>query len=530
MAELSVHDIVVSDVVLGKGAFGEVRIARWRGVSVAYKKSHNFVEEEKNDAGESLQQEIETLSRLRHPNLVLFLGAVRDPATYKLAFITELLPCSLYDILENNKVPFGLPDILDVAVDIIAGLDYLHNHHPPIVHRDISSKNILIGGNRAKIADLGQAKIYSSSNNSALSRQSNLPGAMAYAAPETLTGRYSSPIDIFSFGILLSQMCTGEYPRIDRREQQISTAGDRFEVLKEIIESTVQYQPHSRPTSHDIAINLHTIRENDRYYPLIRRIGPEKDVGILALHWMHSEINKRTNELEANLEQNKHRLQAEERLWQIEAAKVDGLNDQIKHWEGEFMQANQRYEQAEQLNLHLQTQLNQASIKQEDLTSQLKMLSTEQDRLNRKLQSSEAMAAAEGGEAQKWKQRSQTLTTQVTQLEASIQALNTREEQFEQRELMLNQQLEMQVGYARDLEARLEQTLSRWRDERDEHRTLQGNYQKINRKCAEMAEKAEKNRKELELIEQRLLRYEGLPLPVSSCIQIFSLMICLCRI
>jgi serine/threonine protein kinase len=117
---------------------------------------------------------------------------------------------SLYDILENHKIRLSLPEILDISIDIMSGLEYLHGQCPVIVHRDISSKNILLDGNKAKIADLGQAKILDSS---VLSRQTGMPGAMAYSAPEVLTGKYTSKIDIFSFGVLMTQMCCGEYPR-----------------------------------------------------------------------------------------------------------------------------------------------------------------------------------------------------------------------------------------------------------------------------------------------------------------------------
>ena len=103
------------------------------------------------------------LSKLRHPNLVLFLGVCiasgPSPSDEQRisTILTELMPCSLYQVLEDNdNKRMDLPELLDVATDVAAGLDYLHSHMPAIVHRDISSKNILLGGNRAKIADLGQ--------------------------------------------------------------------------------------------------------------------------------------------------------------------------------------------------------------------------------------------------------------------------------------------------------------------------------------------------------------------------------------
>ena len=118
---------------------------------------------------DSFMQEMKLLSQLRHPNLILFLGVCYNEETQlPTTILTELMPSNLYTILEENKIKLTLPDILDISIDIISGLHFLHNHSPCIIHRDISAKNILIGGNKAKITDLGQSKIFS---NSVLSRQ-----------------------------------------------------------------------------------------------------------------------------------------------------------------------------------------------------------------------------------------------------------------------------------------------------------------------------------------------------------------------
>ena len=264
---------------------------------------------------ESLKQEIEMLSKLRHPNLVLFIGICTDAPLFSTdrnirtehntVILTELLPCSLYDILEVKKAELDLADVLDIALDIANGLNYLHRHSPSIIHRDISAKNILIGGNRAKIADLGQAKIF---GESALSRQTGMPGAMAYSAPEVLTGKYSEKIDIFSFGVLMCQMCTGEYPRIDKREEQISKAISKYGVLKHLLISTISYQPRDRPTSTSICESLELIKSNDRYYPTNRKIQPEKDIGILPRHWMKEQMENNSRDVKIALEQTSRRL------------------------------------------------------------------------------------------------------------------------------------------------------------------------------------------------------------------------------
>ena len=195
----NIKDVEIQSTVLGRGAFGEVRLAKWRGATVAAKTLH--VASDSEIAYETLGHEVELMSRLRHPNLLLFIGVCFDPRP---VMLTELMPCSLYDVLESpQKTLMSLEEILEVSVDIVSGLEYLHGHNPVVIHRDISSKNILLGGGRAKIADLGQAKLF---GDSALSRQSGMPGAMAYAAPEILTGKYTEKIDIYSLGVLMVQI------------------------------------------------------------------------------------------------------------------------------------------------------------------------------------------------------------------------------------------------------------------------------------------------------------------------------------
>ena len=180
------NEVEVTEHIIGRGAFGEVRVARWRSIPVACKRLHAAVESDTHaqEVMDGLNAEMQILSKLRHPNLVLFLGVcvattddVNHPHLTSLPtmILTELMPCSLYDILEVHKVPLNLAEILDISLDISYGLRYLHSHSPSIIHRDISAKNILIGGSRAKIADLGQAKIFGTS---ALSRQTSMPGAM----------------------------------------------------------------------------------------------------------------------------------------------------------------------------------------------------------------------------------------------------------------------------------------------------------------------------------------------------------------
>ena len=110
--QFSEKEVTISDEVLGRGAFGEVRVAKWRNINVAAKRLHVLDTPETdqpssswqgvNQQHESLMQEMKLLSKLRHPNLVLFLGVCFDDTTrLPTTILTELMPSSLYSILEG---------------------------------------------------------------------------------------------------------------------------------------------------------------------------------------------------------------------------------------------------------------------------------------------------------------------------------------------------------------------------------------------------------------------------------------------
>lgn len=324
-------DIIPLDTVLGRGAFGEVKVARWRNISVAAKRLHTLSDARDNSSAKhpeddislvaaSLRSEMDLLSKLRHPNLLLFLGICYDKDLKPTTILTELMPCSLYDVLEVHKIRLSLAEVLDIALDIATGLEYLHSHSPVIVHRDISSKNILLGGNRAKIADLGQAKVFGSSF---LSRQTSMPGAMAYSAPEVLTGKYSAKIDVFSFGVLLVQMGCSQYPRIERREEQLKRAVCVHPPLSILMTSCMSFIPDGRPEAAVICRDLKAIKENDRFYPPARRLSPECDLGVLARRWMNETIESRCKDTVLSLEQTARRVGVEEQRWRDEVCIVD---------------------------------------------------------------------------------------------------------------------------------------------------------------------------------------------------------------
>lgn len=154
---------------------------------------------------------------------------------------------------------------------------------------------------------------------------------MAYMAPETLTGKYySEKIDIFSFGVLLCQMCCGEYPRIERREDQQQKAGMVHPPLEQLITQCMLFQPVDRPSANGICEQLRLVKSNDRHYPPARRLPPQSDLGVLCRRWMHEQIQNKCKDTKLALEQTSRRLTVEEQRWRDEADRADKMESTMR--------------------------------------------------------------------------------------------------------------------------------------------------------------------------------------------------------
>ena len=165
--------------ILGTGGWGYVVEGRFRGQTVAVKCLHDLIREPAFTA--VIRREIDIMTQLRHPNLVLLIAAVIDEEAPLI--ITELLDLSLRRAYERNRLDTGELCKLSIFRDVASALNYLHlHHHGPIIHRDVSSANVLLesrprGQWRAKLSDFGSAKL-------AREATTTGPGAAVYSAPE----------------------------------------------------------------------------------------------------------------------------------------------------------------------------------------------------------------------------------------------------------------------------------------------------------------------------------------------------------
>ena len=176
------EEIVLSEDLLGEGAWGSVHKGIFRGCQVAVKEIHELILSDYNRR--LFEREMTIASCCRHPNLLQFIGATNDDDSP--LFVTELLDTSLRLVLHQRAI--NHEEIITLALEIAKGLNYLHlSKSRPIMHRDISSANVLLWRRgeswRAKLSDYGAATFMRQS-------MTERPGALIYAAQKHLLNKH----------------------------------------------------------------------------------------------------------------------------------------------------------------------------------------------------------------------------------------------------------------------------------------------------------------------------------------------------
>ena len=241
------NDVIMTDKVLGRGGWGEVRVAHFHGLDVAAKVLHDTIISDYNVS--LFAREMNIASKIRHPNLLQFIGATTEGNPI---ILTELMPTSLRKELESGGLAY--PAILSISVDVACALNYLHLFKPhPILHRDVSSANVLLqpmlGVWRAKVSDYGSANLQN-----LIGRTTN-PGNPVYSAPEAGNPREHSPaMDVFSYGVLLIEMISRRIPLPGEREGLINDI--RRAPFKSLVQRCLIVEYKQRPTMADIITEL----------------------------------------------------------------------------------------------------------------------------------------------------------------------------------------------------------------------------------------------------------------------------------
>ncbi|KAH7439597.1 hypothetical protein KP509_04G068100 [Ceratopteris richardii] len=265
--EIPWEDLVIGERI-GLGSNGEVYHADWNGTEVAVKK---FLDQDiTGDALEVFRSEVQLMTRMRHPNVVLFMGAVtRAP---NMSIVTEFLPRgSLYRLIHRSNTQLDERRRMRMALDVARGMNYLHNCTPVIVHRDLKSPNLLVDKNWVvKVCDFGLSRM---KHNTFLSSKSTA-GTPEWMAPEVLRNEPSNEkCDVYSFGVILWELATLQQPwagmnpmqvvgAIGFQQRMLDIPDELDPDLVRIIKQCWQSDPAVRPSFTEIMAALKRLQKS----------------------------------------------------------------------------------------------------------------------------------------------------------------------------------------------------------------------------------------------------------------------------
>ena len=245
-------EVILTETELGRGSFAVVKVGTFRGLRVAVKSLHTIIISNYNRG--LFSREMSIASRVRHPNLVQFIGATKvgNPL-----ILTELMSTSLYKELQEKELT--RQQILSIAQDVALGLNYLHLFKPqPIIHRDVSSPNVLLkpstgpAGYEAKVADYGTAKLQQGNSTGTI-----MPGNAAYAAPEARDPDQHSPaMDVYSYSVLLMEMTLCAPPEMTTVERERQSHNVSWSPMKSLIQRGLNTTRQHRPTMSQLIESL----------------------------------------------------------------------------------------------------------------------------------------------------------------------------------------------------------------------------------------------------------------------------------
>lgn len=216
------------------------------------------------DMQREFAQEVYIMRKIRHKNVVQFIGACTHPPS--LFIVTEFMSGgSLYDFLHKQKGVFKLPTLLRVAIDICKGMNYLHQND--IIHRDLKTANILMDENEVvKVADFGVARVITQSG--VMTAET---GTYRWMAPEVIEHKpYDHKADVFSFAVMIWELLTGKLPYdyltplqaavgVVQKALRPTIPKHTHHKLADLIEKCWQQDPALRPDFSEILDNLQLI-------------------------------------------------------------------------------------------------------------------------------------------------------------------------------------------------------------------------------------------------------------------------------
>lgn len=265
-SRFALKGVTLSDQSLGAGSYGSVVLASYRSTPVAAKSMHSVLQQSAYYSWQH-EKEIETLSEIRHPNIVQFLGTHSDEQGSLFLIMEHVEGGSVSDLvvfLQAGQKKVSLSQKMNIFIGIGRALEYLHSI--PLVHRDLSSSNVLLTKElQVKVSDFGMCRAFTNQPSTLA------PGCYLYMPPEALRrdGVFTEKGDIFSLSVIIMELINQAHPRVlniegseytkRMRDVQHFNSKSPPEALRGLVEQCLHDNPTKRPHARDINRELEEI-------------------------------------------------------------------------------------------------------------------------------------------------------------------------------------------------------------------------------------------------------------------------------
>ncbi|KAJ7984912.1 hypothetical protein DPEC_G00359680 [Dallia pectoralis] len=341
---------LVLEEIIGVGGFGKVYRGTWKDQEVAVKAARHDPDDDITATSDGVKQEAKLFSMLQHPNIITLEGVCLEEPN--LCLVMEFARGgTLNRALTGRRIP---PHILvNWAVQIARGMHYLHEEAVvPIIHRDLKSSNILlhekienddIGRKTLKITDFGLAREWHNTT------KMSAAGTYSWMAPEVIkSSLFSKGSDVWSYGVLLWELLTGEVPYrgIDGLAVAYGVAVNKLtlpipstcpEPFAKLMEECWEQDPHIRPSFASILEQLTAIEEavmatmpQDSFHSMQEDWRVEIQEMFDELRTKEKELRSREEELtRASLQQKSHEELLKRREQQLAEREINVLEREL---------------------------------------------------------------------------------------------------------------------------------------------------------------------------------------------------------
>ncbi|XP_071395759.1 mitogen-activated protein kinase kinase kinase 9-like [Centroberyx affinis] len=309
LLEIEFSELTLEEII-GVGGFGKVYRAIWQGEEVAVKAARRDPDEDVGQTLESVRQEAKLFAMLHHPNIMALLGVcLQEP---NLCLVMEFARGGpLNRALSGKRIPPCT--LVDWAVQIARAMHYLHSQAiVPIIHRDLKSSNILIlervemedlSNKTLKITDFGLAREWHRTT------KMSAAGTYAWMAPEVIrSSTFSKGSDVWSYGVLLWELLTGEVPfrGIDGLAVAYGVAMNKLalpvpstcpEPFARLMEDCWSPDPHCRPHFTSVLDQLTAIEESGFFEMPAESFHSLQDDWKLEIQEMFDQLRTKEKEL-----------------------------------------------------------------------------------------------------------------------------------------------------------------------------------------------------------------------------------------